>query len=435
MGIFDKRYYTMQECMEDANRSDLSLGEKKNLLNTAVREFLDLANAKMPALKNAFQDEYEHMIKETNIGDLSFEEITSRLEDPNDPTFKTFKMKYIRSLDSFCEKREATYVQDSSNRFNNCIVPQEFAKANCQTITEAFIVFMEDILRLHTEEVVPELRHVLYQDVNSGTGSLHSNNTTVILNHVIAYFDAYEFIEHSEMTIKSGIVKLHQFVDDVRAFKQNNYPTFDMYCEMCRELEESGADAKDFSQGIIDNTKEQYNQLSLTDTSSPFYALQVELVEAFQSMCSEALILDLELEQVEDFLEDVSDEEFTQFKHRHARFVDAFCDTHHCEVRPHPFAPVGYCLMLRTFENVSPRADSQTIIDAVFKSGAVVEAWAMTSPDKQSSESKEDKQQFTELVLKRSIDRIHEFVDIVRANFYKLSPSADDVLAFINENK
>ena len=79
MGIFDKRYYTMQECMEDANRSDLSLGEKKNLLNTAVREFLDLANAKMPALKNAFQDEYERMIKETNIGDLSFEEITSRL--------------------------------------------------------------------------------------------------------------------------------------------------------------------------------------------------------------------------------------------------------------------------------------------------------------------------------------------------------------------
>lgn len=59
----------------------------------------------------------------------------------------------------------------------------------------------------------------------------------------------------------------------------------------------------------------------------------------------------------------------------------------------------------------------------------------MSSPDKRSSESKEDKQQFTELVLKRSIDRIHEFVNIVRANFYKLSPSADDVLTFINENK
>lgn len=425
MGLFkNKQYETIEECIEDVNRGNLSMSEEYSLFQTSQNEFYKAAKTKFEPLRVEFQNAYERMIRETNLGSLELADIESRLDDPNESAFKKFKEKHEQTVNAFCEIVGAEHVQDSSNLFNNCIALKEYAYFNCKNANDVLESIAMTNLKLDVFSIDEKLRHELFKDtLREKMGYYNSMNSSIPTPRGEAqkYIDAYQFIINSEQKIKDEINRINQFVDRIQSFKQTRKPTIEQYYEFKNKIATFGTD-DDSDHKIIDNIKEQVNN------SSQSSSLQYELFEEFQKMCSISMVLDLELEHVEDELDDVSDTQFMQFKAQHEQFINDFCSEHNCVAKPHPYAPVGYCLMLKEYEKISPNASEQEITKFVLQLTLPFQMQQSNSINKENG----DAQQFQDKVLEKEIIRIREFIDAVLANFYKLSPSTEDVQVLLN---
>lgn len=428
MGLFkNKQYETIEECIEDVNRGNLSISEEYSLFQTSQNEFYKAAKTKFEPLRFEFQNAYERMIKETNIGNLELADIESQLDDSNEPAFKKFKEKYAQTINAFCEIVGAEHVQDSSNLFNDCITLKEYAYFNCKNANDALESMAMTNLKLDVFSIDEKLRHELFKDtVREKMGYYNSMNSSIPTPRGEAqkYIDAYQFIIDSEQKIKDEINRINQFVDRIQSFKQTRKPTIEQYYEFKNKVATFGAD-DDSDHKIIDNIKEQVNN------SSQSSSLQYELFEVFQKMCSVSMVLDLELEHVEDELDDISDSQLMQFKARHEQFVNDFCSEHNCVAKPHPYAPIGYCLLLKEYEKISPNTSEQELTKFVLQLTPSLQMNQSNS----ANNTNEDMQQLQEKIIEKEIIRIREFIDVVLANFYKLSPSAEDVQVLLNEHE
>lgn len=399
--------YSLEQCLAAPNLN-LTYDQAKQVMYDLIDYFEEYRHYTFRPLKREFDAIYTKMFSKSAYIDAELVTLESNLENPNDPAFRKFKEHYQSVIQSFCESHNCERVQSLETVPYYTLVLKEYAQFSYSYTHTAGTVLehvMESVFHLDRSSVHDLIVFSIFEHGNefNRLGRLRQEfayDMNSIFEKLNQWVLAYKYLLQAEAVLRKEIVRVKQFVDVSLIFARNSKPTLERYYEFKNKLAESSDETKQTNNSFI--SKDQL--------------LQYELCEAFQNMYSENMILDLELETVKDELDDVPESPFAHFKARHEQFVNDFCSEHNCVVKPHPYTPVGYCLILKEYEKLAPNVNEQEIVDFMLKS--------MLSSASQQDQDK---------TIEKEIIRIREFIDSVLANFYKLSPSVEDVQALLSE--